>query len=246
MPPSHSIPGLPPAEFRPESAERLARIGKRFPERLEEVAALCRLAPDPDLALSGVERFVDGAGALPTERDLLEALVLLSGASRMIPAILARTPRLLRRAARSPSLERPRTEEDLRALLARAARRLDRDDVEGFHRLLRRVRAREIVRISLRDLRRARVKEVTGELSALAAACIDAAIRFHDRRLRARHGPPAGMEERAPGAGFCAVAMGKLGARELNFSSDVDLLYVYFADGTTVGGNPINHFGYYA
>jgi glutamate-ammonia-ligase adenylyltransferase len=193
-----------------------------------------------------VERYVDGAGALPEERDLLEALVLLAGASRMIPALLARDPCLLRRAARSPFLLRARGEEHLRALLARAARSLDPDDVAGLDRLLRRVRAREVVRIALRDLRRARVKEVTGELSALATACIDAAVRFHDRRLRARHGPPAGLEGREPGAGFCALAMGKLGARELNFSSDVDLVYVYGHDGETAGARPVTHFAYYA
>jgi glutamate-ammonia-ligase adenylyltransferase len=239
--------GLAPAEPRAaESPERLARLRRRFPERVDELADAARLAPDPDLALAGVERYVDGAGALPAERDLLEALVVLAGASRMVPALLARDPRLLRRAARSPFLDRHRDEAGLRRLLERAARRLDREDVQGFHRLLRRVRAREVVRISLRDLRRARVREVTGELSALAGACLDAAIRFHDRRLRARHGPPAGLAAREPGAGFCALAMGKLGARELNFSSDVDLVYVYDRDGETEGEKPLTHFAYYA
>jgi glutamate-ammonia-ligase adenylyltransferase len=247
MRPSHLTPVLPPADPRAlESTERLARLRKRFPERLDELVDLARRAPDPDLALAGLERWVDGAGALPAERDLLEALVLLAGASRMIPSLLARDPVLLRRAARSPWLERPRAEADLRRLIARAARQLDPDDVDGFMRLLRRVRAREVVRISLRDLRRARVREVTGELSALATACLDAAIRFHDRRLRARHGPPAGLASREPGAGFCALAMGKLGARELNFSSDIDLVYVYEHDGETEGERSVIHFAYYA
>jgi glutamate-ammonia-ligase adenylyltransferase len=244
---SHAIPGLAPAEPRSEaSAERIARLRKRFPDRLDEVLEAARVAADPDLALAGVERYVDGAGALPAEHDLLEALAVLAGASRMIPALLAREPRLLRRAARSPFLERQRDEPHLRRFLERAARRLDPEDVAGFLRLLRRVRAREVVRISLRDLRRARVREVTGELSALAGACLDAAIRFHDRRLRARHGAPAGLAAREPGAGFCALAMGKLGARELNFSSDVDLVYVYDRDGETGGEKPLTHFAYYA
>jgi glutamate-ammonia-ligase adenylyltransferase len=108
------------------------------------------------------------------------------------------------------------------------------------------VRDREVVRIALRDLRRARMAEVTGELSALAAACIDTAIRFCDRRLRRKHGAPAGLEGREVGAGFCALAMGKMGAGELNFSSDVDLIYVYFADGETSGESRINHFAYFA
>ncbi len=244
---SHTIPGLPPAAPRlPESAERLARLRARFGARCDEVEALCWLTPDPDLALAGLERFVDAAGAPPHDRDLLEALTLLCGSSSMQAHLLARQPALLQRAARSPWLQRPRAESELRRLLARAARHLDPDDVAGFHRLLRRVRAREVVRISLRDLRRARVKEVTAELASLATACIDAAVRFHDRRLRARYGPPAGLEAREPGAGFCVLAMGKLGARELNFSSDVDLIYVYGADGQTTGEKGTTHFAYYA
>lgn len=246
MRPSHAIPGLPPADPGPASAERLQRLAKRFPDRVDELARAARAGADPDLALAGLERYADAAGAPPAERDLLEALVLLSGSSRLVPTLLAREPALLRRAARSPRLTRPRPEAELRALLARAARRLSPDDVAGLNRLLRRVRAREVVRIALRDLRRARVKEVTGELSALATACLDAAIRFHDRRLRAKHGPPAGLAAREPGAGFCAIAMGKLGARELNFSSDVDLLYVYERDGDTEGERSVTHFAYYA
>ncbi len=244
--PSHAIPGLPPADpVAPESAERLARLRARCGPLAEEALECSRLSPDPDLALAGLERFLDGAGALPRERDLLEALSLLCGASSLSAGLLARWPHLLRRTARSPWLLRPRTEASLRRLLARATRRLGQDDVEAFHSLLRRLRAREVLRITLRDLRRARMMEVAGELSALAMACVDAAIRFHDARLRRKHGAPAGLEQREAGAGFCALAMGKLGARELNFSSDVDLIYVYGVDGQTTGERSTTHFAYY-
>jgi glutamate-ammonia-ligase adenylyltransferase len=241
------IAGVPPAPFKdPEAAEeRLARLARKGadPGHLRE---LCGLAPDPDLAVAGVERFADAAGALPADEELLRGLVLLAGASRLAISLIVADTRLLRRAAAGRDLHRPRTEEELRRLLSRAGRGLDQDDVAGFHRLLRRVRAREVVRIVLRDLRRARLAEITSELSALASACLDAAIRFHDRRLRARHGAPHGLADREPGAGFCALAMGKLGARELNFSSDIDLLYVYGSDGTTEGPSPVTHFAYYA
>ena len=244
---THLIPGLAPAPFRaPDAPERLARLGHRFPDRVADLEAACQLAPDPDLALAGAERYADAAGALPGESDLLQALALLCGASRMIAALLFRDPHLLRRAARSPYLLRPRAESGLRRLLARAVAHLDPDDAPAFHRLLRRLRAREVVRVALRDLRRARMNEVTAELSGLATACLDAAIRFHGRRLRARHGAPAGLEGREPGAGFCVLAMGKLGARDLNFSSDIDLMYVYGTDGTTDAANGITHFAHYA
>ncbi|HSN13863.1 MAG TPA: hypothetical protein VLT61_04475, partial [Anaeromyxobacteraceae bacterium] len=76
---SHAIPGLPPADFRaPEATERVSRLQARHPAKADEAVSHCRLAPDPDLALAGVERFADVAG-LPPERDLLEALALLCG-----------------------------------------------------------------------------------------------------------------------------------------------------------------------
>ncbi|MEI7705047.1 MAG: bifunctional [glutamate--ammonia ligase]-adenylyl-L-tyrosine phosphorylase/[glutamate--ammonia-ligase] adenylyltransferase [Deltaproteobacteria bacterium] len=242
------VPGLGAARapFRaPDAADRLSRLRKRLGDRASPVADLCQLAPDPDLALAGVERFLDAAD-LPRGDDLVEALVLLSGSSRLVTQVLSRDPGLLRRTARSPWVRRERPEASMRATLARAARRLDPEDVDGLHRLLRRFATREILRVALRDLRRARVDEVTGALSSLATAVLHEAIVFHDRRLRVRHGPPAGLEDRAPGAGFCAIAMGKLGARELNFSSDIDLIYVYAPDGTTTGERPLTHFAYFA
>jgi glutamate-ammonia-ligase adenylyltransferase len=248
LPSDALVPGLgvAPAPFRAADAEeRLGRLRKLLGPRLEEVEALCHLAPDPDLALAGVERFLD-VEALPAGRDLLEALVLLTGSSRLAASALARDPRMLRRAARSPFANRARPEDSMRGVLARAVRRIDPEDVAGLHRVLRRFASREVLRIALRDLRRARVDEITGDLSSLASAALHAAIGFHDRRLRARHGAPAGLADREPGAGFCAIAMGKLGARELNFSSDIDLIYVYQSDGNTTGEHPLTHFAYYA
>ncbi|HUK65354.1 MAG TPA: bifunctional [glutamate--ammonia ligase]-adenylyl-L-tyrosine phosphorylase/[glutamate--ammonia-ligase] adenylyltransferase [Anaeromyxobacteraceae bacterium] len=244
---SHLIPGIEPLPFSAtDASERRARLTRRFPARVAALEAACQRAPDPDQALAGAERFLDVTGAIPEESDLVEALALLCGASRMIARLLARDPKLLRRAARSPYLLSPRPEGAVARLLARAARGLDPEDVPGFHRLLRRVKNREVIRLALRDLRRARMGEVTLELSNFATACVDAAIRFHERRLRARHGPPAGLEEREPGAGFCALAMGKLGAGELNFSSDIDLIFVYGSDGSTRGPGSLTHFAYYA
>lgn len=240
------VPGLTPAPFRgPDAPERVARLAPRLGDRFAEVESLCQLAPDPDLALAGVERYLDAA-PLPGDPDLLHALVLLTGSSRLATKALAREPALLRRVARSPWRDRRRPEEHQTRTVARAVRRLDPEDVAGLHRVLRRFASREFVRVAYRDMRRARVGDVTAELSGIATACLDAAIRFHDRRLRARHGAPAGLEGREPGAGFCALAMGKMGARELNFSSDVDLIYVYAEDGNTAGERPLTHFAYYA
>ena len=95
--------------------------------------------------------------------------------------------------------------------------------------LLRRFRRREMLRIGVRDLvRLADVVETTASLSDLASVLIDAAYRIVDTDLRARHGIP--MHQNRQGrwveTGFTVIAMGKLGGHELNYSSDVDVLYV--------------------
>ncbi|HYG67834.1 MAG TPA: bifunctional [glutamate--ammonia ligase]-adenylyl-L-tyrosine phosphorylase/[glutamate--ammonia-ligase] adenylyltransferase, partial [Anaeromyxobacteraceae bacterium] len=156
------IPGVPAAPLRsPGAREAMARLAPRFPGRLDAIRDACAVAPDPDLAVAGVERFADAAGSLPDAADLIAALATLCGASRMIGALLARRPVDLRRAARGPHAARPRSEDELTRLVVRAIRPIDPEDVAGLHRALRRVRAREVIRIALRDLLGARVEEVT-------------------------------------------------------------------------------------
>ena len=95
--------------------------------------------------------------------------------------------------------------------------------------LLRRFRHREMLRIGVRDLvRLADVVETTASLSDLASVLIDAAYRIVDADLRARHGIPMhrNHQGRWVETGFTVIAMGKLGGHELNYSSDVDVLYV--------------------
>ena len=77
------------------------------------------------------------------------------------------------------------------------------------------------------------LKLVTGAMTELAEFALDIACHEVRRELDARHGPPIGPGgERAP---LWVVGMGKLGARELNVSSDIDLVYVYDQDGETAG-----------
>jgi glutamate-ammonia-ligase adenylyltransferase len=127
--------------------------------------------------------------------------------------------------------------------MARAARTGRLADVD---RALRRRKVVELLRIALRDLTgRATFAQSAHELSTLAAASFEAAVRFHYARLCAAHGPPDGRSADGP-SGFCVLGMGKLGGDELNFSSDVDVLYVYDRDGRTKGPDALDHFAFYA
>jgi glutamate-ammonia-ligase adenylyltransferase len=105
---------------------------------------------------------------------------------------------------------------------------------------LRRQRNRELVRIAWRDLtRRATLRDTIADLSSFADACIRLATTWAEHELRARYGAPrdaSGREQH-----LLVLAMGKLGGRELNFSSDVDLIFLYPAPGTTDGNKEISN-----
>ncbi|WP_241696125.1 bifunctional [glutamate--ammonia ligase]-adenylyl-L-tyrosine phosphorylase/[glutamate--ammonia-ligase] adenylyltransferase [Solimonas terrae] len=106
------------------------------------------------------------------------------------------------------------------------------DDEPALMRRLRRLRRAEMARIAVRDIAGiAELDETLGDLSALADACIEAALRNAGKRLRQRHGVPrdaAGDE-----VGPLVLGMGKLGGRELNFSSDIDLIFCHGDSGET-------------
>jgi [glutamine synthetase] adenylyltransferase / [glutamine synthetase]-adenylyl-L-tyrosine phosphorylase len=105
-------------------------------------------------------------------------------------------------------------------------------DFEGFVRLFRR---REMLRIAVRDLCGwAELAETMADLSRLADTCLQLALDYHYGQQALAWGRPADRQ----GTELFAVVLGlgKLGAHELNFSSDVDLMFAYAAEGTTRGG----------
>ena len=101
---------------------------------------------------------------------------------------------------------------------------------------LRLFRRREMVRIAWRDLAgRADMVETTADLSHLADACIDLTLSRLYQWHCVQWGTPMGAESRVPQQ-LVVIGMGKLGAHELNFSSDVDLIFAYPEEGETEGG----------
>jgi glutamate-ammonia-ligase adenylyltransferase len=109
---------------------------------------------------------------------------------------------------------------------------------------LRRARRRELARIAWRDLAgRADTAETLEALTALADAAIVAAHAWAERSLAARYGTP--RDEHGAAQPLIVVGMGKLGGRELNFSSDVDLVFLYPEHGETDGRVPIEYFEYF-
>ena len=105
---------------------------------------------------------------------------------------------------------------------------------------LARFRRRQILRIMLRDvLSLATLPEITGELTTLADVIIGVTYeRIHDE-LSDRYGEPLAAD--GTPARFTVIALGKMGAEELNYSSDIDLMFLYSANGETSGPNRITN-----
>lgn len=96
--------------------------------------------------------------------------------------------------------------------------------------VLSRFTQRHLLRLGARDLNRlAGVHETTAGLAALADCVLHAGVRLCQGWLAASHGEPAYMDDSGAErpCRFCVIGMGKLGGGELNFSSDIDLMYVY-------------------
>ena len=118
------------------------------------------------------------------------------------------------------------------------------DDEPLFVSELRRARRRALARIAWRDLvGLADTAATLAALSALADAAIRAAHAFAGRQLNARYGTPRDANGRAQE--LIVIGMGKLGGGELNFSSDIDLIFLYAEGGETDGRRPVDNFEYF-
>jgi glutamate-ammonia-ligase adenylyltransferase len=126
-------------------------------------------------------------------------------------------------------------------LMAQGAGLLEETDEEAeAMRALRQFRRCQMLRIAWRDLAGWSVLEETlGHLSELAEVCIRAADEWAHRQLAIKHGEPrsaAGAAQR-----LLVIAMGKLGGGELNFSSDIDLVFLFPESGTTSGPRSLSN-----
>lgn len=98
---------------------------------------------------------------------------------------------------------------------------------------LRQYRNKAMIRIIWRDLNRcAPMRDITAELSRFADAAIQFTASYHYRQLEKMYGTPIGRESSEPQP-LLVLGMGKLGARELNVSSDIDLIFTFPESGNT-------------
>ena len=238
MPPATDIPGVR-FDDATQSARNLAalheafvRSGTHYPLSQFGEALECQLraSPDPDLALTNLLRFSEASlGSASLFTDLVrypvifETLMKIFGFSRYFADIIVRDPELFRWLTATDVLAKRRSANQLHAEVIRLgemfhapARRLD---------ALRRLYRREVLHIGARDiLGIADLPTVTASLSDLADSMVQAAMEIARLQLEERYAVP-------PPTPMVVIGLGKLGGRELNYSSDIDILAAYRDDG---------------
>ena len=207
---------------------------------------------DPDLALTNLERFMTVIATRSSYYALLaensatiKLLVSLFGMSEFLSKILISHPELLdslvSRGGSSVVKEKDTMQEELDALLEQS------DYYEDHLNILRRYRNEEFLRIGLNDIHgRLMQGEVTSQLSLLGEVCLAAAFRLAVVELQ-RFGRPTWQREgSAAEAHLAIIALGKLGGGELNYHSDLDIIFVYDHQGVTDGARQISNHEYFA
>ncbi|PNB51260.1 bifunctional [glutamate--ammonia ligase]-adenylyl-L-tyrosine phosphorylase/[glutamate--ammonia-ligase] adenylyltransferase [Pseudomonas sp. GW456-12-10-14-LB2] len=157
----------------------------------------------------------------------------VSAASDFVIEQSVRDPLMLLSLVQSGELDRPYAKGELCAQIAAAVSLAQTEDELG--RALRRQRTRHQVRIIWRDLnRQADLVQTCRDLSDMADASVDQAYQWLYRRHCDQFGTPTGRRSGEPQQ-MVILGMGKLGAVELNLSSDIDLIFAYPEGGETVG-----------
>jgi len=213
----------------PGSREAFGRI-------VAQLDAVLPRCADPGMALTNLDRYVaaladprPGLARLAERPRATETLLQVFSTSQHLSELLIRRPELI------DWLQSGAERRDRQTLINDLWNLINTGERTDDDRLaLRRFRNRETLRIGYNDIVRGFPLEVTtADLSNLADACVEAATRLARGTVEARYGTPL----RADGepARFVVLALGKLGGGELNYSSDIDLIFMYDEDGTTEG-----------
>src|SRR5215510_7588706 len=199
----------------------------------EQFTAAAPTLADPDMAINNLERFIAAsrspmatAALFERDPDALPSLLQIFTTSQYLSDLLVADKEaydLLRMTEGEP---------------VSAAALID-EIVTEVHALgnyaevlasLRRFKRRETLRIAYGDIvRNQPVETVVRQISYLADAIVEAAVEYARKHLEPTYGIP--LRSDGERSGFCVLALGKLGGGELNYSSDIDLIFLYEQDG---------------
>lgn len=220
--------------YAPPSPKRLKVMRLLGPALMTEITQ----SSAPDRALSNLAEFSHRIGGrtgfltlLAENPETMRLLITLFAESQFLTDLFLNRPELIDTLIRVDltRIEKTKTEmlTEIRAALEEA------QDIEAKLNALRRHKTEEFIRIGLHDLGGAiDLLEVLNQLSDLADACVQAALDMTAEELGEKFGKVSGGQ-------FAVVGGGKLGGRELDYNSDLDLIFIYAAadDARSSGGS---------
>jgi len=168
-----------------------------------------------------------------------EQLIRTWSGSRYATELCMRQPDILMRLVAGGELFRSYDDGEMKNVVTHCLS--DTTNAEQLNKGLRRCRAQEMLRIIWRDLNcQSDLLETTADVSALAEVCIQQSVDFHHQQLSTEYGVPSALvEETLTEQKLLVLGMGKLGASELNLSSDIDLIFAYPERGETVDASSL-------
>jgi glutamate-ammonia-ligase adenylyltransferase len=208
-----------------------------FAELCHPLERLLPRSADPDMALNNLERFFSNpAGAerlgllLEGRARTLETMLQLFSTSQFFSDLLVSNPDYLEM-LRIPLRSSPSRAE----MLAQLQNDVDAAfEDSALLRAFRRFRQMQMLRIGTNDIIRDRpLEEIVRDISRVADTSLEVAYNVAFRKIVERFGTPHTTDgEPAKGVIF---AFGKLGGKELNYSSDIDIMFLYDEEGATQG-----------
>jgi glutamate-ammonia-ligase adenylyltransferase len=222
---------------RARASARLDRLFSVIPQAVQDrLKRLLASSVDPDSAVHYLIRLLEDQPAAfrkaVISAGVLHQLITVFSHSRFLSEGILKTPDWIEGLSQSGDLHRIFTVDDYRALLDSLIPAGPPQAIE-----LAAFRRRQLLRILLRDvLGFGSLSDITEEISNLADAILDCAYRRLRDSLSERHGGPGSGDS---AGGLSIIALGKLGGRELNYSSDIDLMFVYSGSGETTGPSRI-------
>ena len=205
---------------------------------------IIKSSPEPARVRDFLKSFAEAGAHSPLDNlstDSARVLAALLSGSQFLGEYLLANPALLS-VFDVESLQSPRRVQGFRREVGNFLKpMLAARDYAGALTELRRFNQREMLRIAARDLGRlADVVEVTRELSDAADVCLDAVLQIVSKQFSEKYGMP--FHQDAGGhwhpTPFCIFGLGKLGGHELNYSSDVDLIFLYGDEGEVFKETP--------
>ena len=224
-----------------------------YPNFFKSLLKLIGESYHPDLALNNFERFTQTIidktylyTILSTTPETLKSLIVLFSGSQILTDSLLSDPSYFNWINNSDIINNSRSKDEFMRAYYELVKKNNADVITP--QLLRKFKKREYIRIGLRDLLgKTNFKETGEDLSHLADLSLQIAYEYADKKMREKYGIPFYRDNsgKLKEVEFAILGMGKLGGLELNYSSDIDILYIYTSNigemiPTESNPNPIN------